>query len=208
MFFKVLPCALHTSPLSIQAWGGEVRCLGLRMKTATTELLVLVIKPRHRPHRKRLFHHCVFFGCRENNVSTELFPSNGCCTLACLYSRYLAMGLYCTGTEGRLTSSFPWSTGTSSRSARWCCVCFVLIQNLHPRCTRKPWRSLSTAAILLSTFNRNVNVSTYFITPFHKTSNLSETRLEIVDLLHADGRRNMPQPIAAFLLFFCSVLLK
>jgi hypothetical protein len=42
------------------------------------ELLVLVIWFRHGPHRKRLFHYCVFFRCRGNNVSTELFPSNGC----------------------------------------------------------------------------------------------------------------------------------
>jgi hypothetical protein len=26
-------------------------------------------------------------------MSTELFPSNGCCTVACLHTCYLAMGL-------------------------------------------------------------------------------------------------------------------
>jgi hypothetical protein len=30
------------------------------------------------------------------NVSTELFPSNGCCTVACLCSCYLAVGRYVT----------------------------------------------------------------------------------------------------------------
>jgi hypothetical protein len=29
-------------------------------------------------------------------VSTELFPSNGCCTVACLHSCYLTTGLHIT----------------------------------------------------------------------------------------------------------------
>jgi hypothetical protein len=33
---------------------------------------------------------------RGNYVSTELFPSNGCCTVACLYRCYLATGLHVT----------------------------------------------------------------------------------------------------------------
>jgi hypothetical protein len=33
--------------------------------------------------------------CQEN-VSTELFPSNGCCAVACLHSCYLAVGLHVT----------------------------------------------------------------------------------------------------------------
>jgi hypothetical protein len=37
----------------------------------------------------------VFSRCR-GNVSTELFPSNGCCTVACLHSCCLAMGLHVT----------------------------------------------------------------------------------------------------------------
>jgi hypothetical protein len=41
-------------------------------------------------------HYCVFSRFRGNNVSTELFPSNGCCTVACLHSCYLAMGLHVT----------------------------------------------------------------------------------------------------------------
>jgi hypothetical protein len=36
-----------------------------------------------------------FARCR-GNVSTELFPSNGCCTVACLHSCYLAMRLQVT----------------------------------------------------------------------------------------------------------------
>jgi hypothetical protein len=47
------------------------------------------------PHRKSLFHYCVFSRCR-GNVPTELFPSNGCCTVNGLHSCYLAMGLYVT----------------------------------------------------------------------------------------------------------------
>jgi hypothetical protein len=45
--------------------------------------------------QKHLFHYCVFFRCR-GNVSTYLFPSNGCWTVACLHICYLAMCLYVT----------------------------------------------------------------------------------------------------------------
>jgi hypothetical protein len=38
----------------------------------------------------------VFCRSRETNVSTELFPSNDCCTVACLHSCYLALGLHVT----------------------------------------------------------------------------------------------------------------
>jgi hypothetical protein len=48
--------------------------------------LVLVIYPRHGLHRRGLSHYCVFSRCWENSVSTELFPSNGCCTAAYLHS--------------------------------------------------------------------------------------------------------------------------
>jgi hypothetical protein len=57
--------------------------------TNSTDLLV-----KHGPHRKHLFHCCVFSRCRGNNMSTELFPSNGCCTVACLHSCYLAVLKY------------------------------------------------------------------------------------------------------------------
>jgi hypothetical protein len=50
---------------------------------------------QHLPHRKRFFHYCVFSRCC-GNMSTELFPSNGCCTVDCLHSCYLAMGLHVT----------------------------------------------------------------------------------------------------------------
>jgi hypothetical protein len=43
----------------------------------------------------------VFSRCRGNNVSTELFRSNGCCTAACLHSCYLAMDLHVTVLFGR-----------------------------------------------------------------------------------------------------------
>jgi hypothetical protein len=46
--------------------------------------------------QKSLFHYCVFSRCREKNVSIGLFPSNGCCTVACLHSCYLAMGPHVT----------------------------------------------------------------------------------------------------------------
>jgi hypothetical protein len=40
--------------------------------------------------------------CSPNNMSTELFPSNGCCTVVCLHSCYLAMGLRVTISESLL----------------------------------------------------------------------------------------------------------
>jgi hypothetical protein len=51
----------------------------------STELLALVMQPRRGPHRKHFFHYCVFSRCR-GNVSTELFPTNGCCTVAWQWS--------------------------------------------------------------------------------------------------------------------------
>jgi hypothetical protein len=51
---------------------------------------------RHWPHRERLFHYCVFSSFRGNNVSTELFRSNSCCTVAYLHTCYLAMGMQVT----------------------------------------------------------------------------------------------------------------
>jgi hypothetical protein len=45
------------------------------------------------PHRKRLFHYCMFSRCQGKYMSMELYPSNGCCTVTCLHSCYLAMGL-------------------------------------------------------------------------------------------------------------------
>jgi hypothetical protein len=47
--------------------------------------------PPHGPHRKYLFHYCLFSRCQVYSVSTELFPSNNYCTDACLYSCYLEM---------------------------------------------------------------------------------------------------------------------
>jgi hypothetical protein len=42
----------------------------------------------------------MFFRCRGNNVSTELFPSNRYCTVACLHSSYLAVSLHVTLCRG------------------------------------------------------------------------------------------------------------
>jgi hypothetical protein len=49
--------------------------------------------PPHGPHREHLFHWLVLSRCRGNNVSAELFPGNGCCTVVCLHSCYLAVGV-------------------------------------------------------------------------------------------------------------------
>jgi hypothetical protein len=43
-----------------------------------------------RTAQKRLCHYCVFSRCRRN-VSTDPLLGNGCCTVACLYSGWLAM---------------------------------------------------------------------------------------------------------------------
>jgi hypothetical protein len=73
-------------------------CYSLEMEPpATTELQVLVIQPWHGSHRKRISHYCVFLRYRWNDVSTQLFPSNGCCTVACLHSCYSAMSLCMSG---------------------------------------------------------------------------------------------------------------
>jgi hypothetical protein len=67
----------------------------LKVKVKVT-LRLLAIYPRHGSHRKRLFYSCVLSHYRGNNVSPELFPSNGCCTVVCLHSCYLAVGLQVT----------------------------------------------------------------------------------------------------------------
>jgi hypothetical protein len=46
------------------------------------------------PRRDHLYRYCVLSHCRGSNVFRELFPSNGCCTVACLHSGYLARDLY------------------------------------------------------------------------------------------------------------------
>jgi hypothetical protein len=46
---------------------------------------IYVMASRHGPNRNSLFHYCVFARCR-GKVSTELFPSNGCCTVSYLHS--------------------------------------------------------------------------------------------------------------------------
>jgi hypothetical protein len=51
---------------------------------------------RHGSHRKHRFYHCVFSRCQGNNVPEELFPINGCCTVTCFHSCYLAKGLHVT----------------------------------------------------------------------------------------------------------------
>jgi hypothetical protein len=58
--------------------------------------LILVIYLRHVPHRKHLVHYLLFSLYRVIEVSTELFPSDGSCTVACLHSCYLPMGLRAT----------------------------------------------------------------------------------------------------------------
>jgi hypothetical protein len=63
---------------------------------STTAELLLIILPRHGPHRKYIFYYCVFSRCRRNNVSKDLLPNNGCCTVACLHGCYLTMCLHVT----------------------------------------------------------------------------------------------------------------
>jgi hypothetical protein len=43
---------------------------------------------------KSLSHYCVFFRCRGNSSSTELFPSNCFCTVFCYHSWHLALGVH------------------------------------------------------------------------------------------------------------------
>jgi hypothetical protein len=62
--------------------------------STTPEILDLVIQSRCGPHRKRLLHYCVLSRCWGIYVSTELFPSNGSCTVACLHSCYVEMDLH------------------------------------------------------------------------------------------------------------------
>jgi hypothetical protein len=66
------------------------------LSVSNFRLLSLVISPRQRLHRKRVFHYCVFSPCRENNASTELLTSKGRCAVACLHGSYFAMGLHVT----------------------------------------------------------------------------------------------------------------
>jgi hypothetical protein len=69
--------------------------LSFTTRRATVEVIEQVIYPPHGPHRKRIIHSYMYSRCRWN-ICTELFPSNGCCIVAYLHSRYLAMGLYVT----------------------------------------------------------------------------------------------------------------
>jgi hypothetical protein len=86
--------SLFITSYNSQGWGGCIwTCLYVGVPTNSTELIVLFIQPWHGPQRKRLFHYCMFSCCRRNNVSTELYPSNSCCTVTCVHSCYLAMGL-------------------------------------------------------------------------------------------------------------------
>jgi hypothetical protein len=51
--------------------------------------MIPVIRLRHEQQR-RFFHYFVFYCYWENNVTTELLLSKGCCTLDCFHSCYLA----------------------------------------------------------------------------------------------------------------------
>jgi hypothetical protein len=85
---------LYLRLLRLTGYGGGIRTR-LHGGTTITELLVLVMWPRHGRRRKCLFYYCVFSRLR-GNVSTVLFPSNGCCTVAYLQSCYLAISLHVT----------------------------------------------------------------------------------------------------------------
>jgi hypothetical protein len=58
------------------------------------ELILIVIWPRHRQHKKWLVHYFVFSHCRGSTMSTELLPSNGYCAVASLHGCYLVMVLH------------------------------------------------------------------------------------------------------------------
>jgi hypothetical protein len=84
---------LFVASYDSQGHGGAIRT---RLHTGVTNYWTC--SPRYitpaRAHRERLLHYCAF--CFRGNVSTDLFPSNGCCTVACLHNCYLAMGLHVT----------------------------------------------------------------------------------------------------------------
>jgi hypothetical protein len=70
-------------------------------------------------HKKRLFHYCVFSRCR-GNVSTQLFPSNGCCTIACLHRCYLVVGLHVTVCfESNVTDLFHPTGANRNQEEYW-----------------------------------------------------------------------------------------
>jgi hypothetical protein len=73
----------------------------------------------HVLHRKRVFHDCVFSRCR-GNISTELFPSNGCYTFACLHSCYVAMEFKPEGLGLKLYSDFVNSLYLRAEDFREC----------------------------------------------------------------------------------------
>jgi hypothetical protein len=100
----------------------------------TTELLVLVILPRHVPHIKRLFHYCVFSRCKGNSVSIKLFPSSGCCTVACLHCSLCVTVFYDRSEWPRGSIAwniFPllkqWDRGFESHSRHGCPRSFFLL---------------------------------------------------------------------------------
>jgi hypothetical protein len=104
------PGSLFVASYDSQGYGGVIRS---HLHKGTTS-------PRYiGPHRKRLFHYCVFSRCRGNNVSTELFPSNGCCAVACLHSCYLAKGLHVTTYANVCGSCTVVRICSSCRTADW-----------------------------------------------------------------------------------------
>jgi hypothetical protein len=64
--------------------------------SATTSPRYISLPQTAQKTSKSLFHYCMFSYCQGNNMSTELFPSNGCCTVTHLHNCYLAMGLHVT----------------------------------------------------------------------------------------------------------------
>jgi hypothetical protein len=68
----------------------------LGSKSRGTRDQILLSQIQDFPFCRFLFHYCAFSRFRGNNIFTELFPSNGSYTVACLHSSYLAMGLHVT----------------------------------------------------------------------------------------------------------------
>jgi hypothetical protein len=77
-------------PPTTQGYGGDI--LTHLHAWALTDSRNWTTSPRcTAPARIRFFHYYVFSRYRGNNVSTEMFPGSGCCTVAYLHSCYLAV---------------------------------------------------------------------------------------------------------------------
>jgi hypothetical protein len=112
--------------------------------------LVHFIYPRHGPHRKSVIYYCVFSFCWGKNVSTELLPSNGCCTVAC----YLAMVL-------RVTEHRCWCSCAVSETAQTVQIMKPLIMNCPPVTPNIPLSTLFWHSLGLRSTSTAKNISSH-----------------------------------------------